>query len=202
MKALIIGSGNFSARVSELLKNEEYYTICADGGYDHAKVAGIIPDILLGDMDSIKVKADIKAIIYPAEKNETDSEIALMYAIENGYKDIILTGVTGTRLDHTLNNIFLLKMANEHDVNAVIIDDCNEVYYTESQLELYGNEGEFFSIIPICGDICVSVENAKYPLSDEVLHFGKSRGISNEFLGKECIITIKKGSAIVIKSRD
>ncbi len=201
MKALIIGSGNFSKNALKLL-GDKYYTICADGGYDHAIEHGIVPDILLGDLDSVKTKADIKTITYPAEKNETDSEIALIYAIENGYKDIVLTGVTGTRLDHTLNNIFLLKKANECGVSAVISDEKNEIYYTASKLKLFGDRGEFFSIIPLCEDICVSVENAKYPLMDEILYFGKSRGISNEFLGQECIITIKSGSAIVIKSRD
>ena len=124
MKALIIGSGNFSRKALGLL-DREFYTICADGGYDHAKKQGIVPDILLGDLDSISERADIKTLVFPTEKNETDSEIALLYAIEKGYKDIVLTGVTGTRLDHTLNNIFLLKTASELGAKAVIADDNN-----------------------------------------------------------------------------
>lgn len=201
MKALIIGSGSFSENALRLT-DEKTYVICADGGYDHAAKRKIVPDILLGDLDSIKTKANVKTIVYPTEKNETDSEIALLYAIEKGFSDIVMTGVTGSRLDHTLNNIFLLKTAKEKGVNAVIADDNNEIYYTDDSLRLFGESGELFSVIPISPDICLSIKDAKYELTDETLYFGKSRGISNEFLGKECIITINKGEALIIKAKD
>ncbi len=202
MKALIIGSGNFTKRVFSLL-GDEFFAICADGGYDYAKKHNITPDIVIGDMDSVKEKITGKTLIFPKEKNETDSEIAINYAIENGYTELILTGFTGSRLDHTLNNIFLLKTTYEKGAKAVIIDDDNEIYYLDGKLTLNGNKGEFFSIIPFEGDVFgVTVENVKYPLKNETLHFGESRGISNEFLGEKCTITIQEGKAIVIKSKD
>ena len=202
MKALIIGSGNFSDRVFSHLAGE-YFTICADGGYDYAIKNGIKPDIVIGDMDSVKTEITEKTLIFPKEKDETDSEIAMNYAIENGYRELILTGFTGSRIDHTLNNILLLKMAYEKGAKAVIVDEKNEIYYLDKKLTLEGNPGEFLSIIPVRGDVLgVTIENVKYPLKDETLYFGKSRGISNEFLGKECTITAKCGLAIVIKAKD
>lgn len=201
MKALIIGSGNFSKNALKL-SDEKTYTICADGGYDHAKKHGIVPDILLGDLDSIKTESEIKTIVYPAEKDETDSEIALKFAIDNGYLDIVMTGVTGTRLDHTLNNIFLLKTAKELGANAVIVDDNNEIYYVDGKFRFSGEAGGFFSVIPISADICVSIENAKYEIFKTRIAFGESRGISNEFLEGECVITVEDGAALVIKSED
>lgn len=201
MKALIIGSGNFSKNALKLT-GREAYTICADGGYDHAKEHGIVPDILLGDLDSIKDKPEIKTIVFPAEKDETDSEIALKFAIDNGYSHIVMTGVTGTRLDHTLNNIFLLKTAKELGAKAVIADDNNEIYYVDGQIELFGAAGGFFSVIPISEEICVSIENAKYELFKTRISLGESRGISNEFLDGKCVITVESGAALVIKSED
>ena len=202
MKALIIGSGNFSDKALSLL-GDKFFTICADGGYDYAKEHGITPDIVIGDMDSVKEEITEKTLIFPKEKDETDSEIAINYAIENGYTELVLAGFTGSRIDHTLNNILLLKMVHKKGANAVIADENNEIYYLDKKLTLEANPGEFLSIIPIEGDLLgVTAENVKYPLNDETLYFGKSRGISNEFLGKECTITAKAGSAIVIKSRD
>lgn len=202
MKALIIGSGNFSKRALSLT-GDNFFTICADGGYDYALEYGIIPDIVIGDMDSVKEEITQKTLIFPKEKNETDSEIAINYAIENGFRELVMTGFTGSRLDHTLNNILLLKMAYEKGAEAVIVDENNEIYYLDKKLTLDANPGEFLSIIPIDGDVFgVTAENVKYPLNDETLYFGKSRGISNEFLGQTCTITVKSGSAIVIKSKD
>lgn len=201
MKALIVGSGNFSENALKLL-DDKTYIICADGGYDHAISHGIVPDILLGDLDSLKGKTDVKTIIYPKEKNETDSEIALLYAISKGYRDIVMTGVTGTRLDHTLGNIFLLKKAADMRAKAVIADDNNEIYYVRDSIRLCGEKGEFFSVVPLCQSVLVSINGAKYPLDRETLEFGTSRGISNEFLGKECEVTVHEGSALIIKSKD
>lgn len=202
MKALIIGSGAFSRNALRILGNERAYVICADGGYDHALRYGIEPDIVLGDLDSVRNKIEIKKIVFPKEKNETDSEIALRFAIKEGYRDIVLTGVTGIRLDHTLNNIFLLKTAFELGARAVIADDNNEIYYVKGTFRISGKENEFFSVIPIAEEICVSIENAKYEISSESLRLGESRGISNEFSNGECVITVDKGAAIVIKSNE
>lgn len=202
MKALIIGSGNFSERIFSFL-GDCFFTICADGGYDHAMEYGINPDIVIGDMDSVKEEITGKTLIFPKEKDETDSEIAINYAIENGYTELVLAGFTGSRIDHTLNNILLLKMAHQKGAKAVIIDEKNEIYYLDQKLTLDAKSGEFLSIIPIEGDVLgVTAQNVKYPLNDETLYFGKSRGISNEFLGERCTITVKKGSAIVVKSKD
>lgn len=201
MKALIIGSGNFSQNAMKFL-DDKTYIICADGGYDHALSHGIVPDILLGDLDSVKSEVGVKTLVYPKEKDETDSELALDYAISKGYKDIVMTGVTGSRLDHTIGNIFLLKTAADNGARAVIADDNNEIYYVNSSIKLVGKRSEYFSIIPLCQNIRVSVCGAKYPLHREILELGKNRGISNEFLENECIITIHEGSALVIKSKD
>lgn len=203
MTALIVGNGEVSEKIKPLLP-ENAYVICADGGFRHMDKLGLTPDIIIGDMDS--VKADLhgeKTIVYPVRKDFTDSEIAVNYAIDNGFSDLVLIGFTGTRMDHTLNNLFLLKGISERGVRAEIIDEHNIIHYAEKENIIRGKKGDIVSIIPIGGDVSgITTEGLDYPLFSETLEFGKGRGVSNVMTGDECRITVKNGSALIIKSKD
>lgn len=203
MTALIVGNGEVSEKIKPLLP-ENAYVICADGGFRHMDKLGLTPDIIIGDMDS--VKADLhgeKTIVYPVRKDFTDSEIAVNYAIDNGFSDLVLIGFTGTRMDHTLNNLFLLKGISERGVRAEIIDEHNIIRYAEKENILHGKKGDIVSIIPIEGDVSgITTEGLDYPLFSGTLEFGKGRGVSNVMTGDECRITVKNGSALIIQSKD
>lgn len=202
MRVLIIGSGQFSKRCLDFF-DDVPFVICADGGYDKALENGIVPDAVLGDMDSVLGKVPKNSIIYPSEKDETDSEIAIDYALKNGFSELVLAGFTGTRLDHTLNNILILKRISEAGASGVIVDDNNEIYYLRDKLTVCGKKGELLSIIPVFSDLVgVTAKNLKYPLFNETLFFGKGRGVSNVFLDNSCTITVTSGEGIVIKSKD
>ncbi len=200
MTALIIGSGIFC---KSCLEYSADIIICADGGYNSAKEYGVVPDIVLGDMDSVKLDIETEHIVYPCEKNETDSEIAIDYALKKGCNKIIMAGFTGTRLDHTLNNIFLLEKIHNSGAEGIIVDENNEIFYLSDKIEIIGNPGDFVSVIPVSEKLeGISNEGFKYPLFNETLYFSSSRGISNQLLGNKGIISIKRGKGIVIKSRD
>ncbi len=203
MTALIVGNGEVSEKIKPLLP-ENAYVICADGGFRHMDKLGLTPDIVIGDMDS--VKADLhgeKTIVYPVRKDFTDSEIAVNYAIDNGFSDLVLIGFTGTRTDHTLTNLFLLKGISERGARAEIIDEHNVIRYAEKENIIRGKKGDIVSIIPIGGDVSgITTEGLDYPLFSETLEFGKGRGVSNVMTGDECRITVKNGSALIIKSKD
>ena len=203
MTALIVGNGEVSEKIKPLLP-ENAYVICADGGFRHMDKLGLTPDIVIGDMDS--VKADLhgeKTIVYPVRKDFTDSEIAVNYAIDNGFSDLVLIGFTGTRTDHTLTNLFLLKGISERGARAKIIDEHNVIRYAEKENIIRGKKGDIVSIIPIGGDVSgITTEGLDYPLFSETLEFGKGRGVSNVMTGDECRITVKNGSALIIKSKD
>lgn len=203
MTALIVGNGEVSEKIKPLLP-ENAYVICADGGFRHMDKLGLTPDIVIGDMGS--VKADLhgeKTIVYPVRKDFTDSEIAVNYAIDNGFSDLVLIGFTGTRTDHTLTNLFLLKGISERGTRAEIIDEHNVIRYAEKENIIRGKKGDIVSIIPIGGDVSgITTEGLDYPLFSETLEFGKGRGVSNVMTGDECRITVKNGSALIIKSKD
>ena len=158
MRAVIIGNGDIKDYQYIKSKiNDNDFIICADGGYNHAEKMGIVPDVLIGDFDSAKNFEKVKdRIEYPKRKDFTDGELAVAYAVDNGYEDIVLIAMTGDRFDH--------------------------------------------SIIPIKDNaVGITTDGLEYPLNDETLYFGSSRGISNIMLADKCNITIKSGMALVIK---
>ncbi len=195
MRAVIIGNGDindYDYIRSKIYDND--YIICADGGIRHLDSLKIQADLVIGDFDSCEARKDIKCITYPRDKDFTDGEIALDYALDNGYNEILMVAMTSSRLDHTLTNILLTT----RDSNISIIDDKNEIYSLSQKLRLTGKKGKTLSIIPIFGNLTgVSSKGLKYKLTNDILFFGNSRGNSNVITDDECVITIKDGVGIV-----
>lgn len=198
MRAVIIGSGDI--KDYEYIKGkirETDFIICADGGYNHAVKMGLKPDVLLGDFDSAECFEKVSGRIeYPARKDYTDGELAVLYAAEHGYHDIVLIAMTGDRFDHTMADVMLLLKCG----NGVVIDDNNEIYLLKDTIVINGRKGQTVSIIPLCGDAeGLTTTGLEYSLCDETLHFASSRGVSNVMTEDRCEITIKKGMALVVK---
>lgn len=196
MRAVIIGNGDIVnyKYISSRLKPDDYI-ICADGGLRHAAGLGIKPDIAIGDFDSAPRPDDVEVIEFPSRKDQTDGEIAFAYALEQGFDDIIMLAMSGTRLDHTLTNIMLLSGSEK----ACLIDDSNEVRIVRTCLVLRGYKGKTLSIIPLFGDLeGITTKGLEYPLNDETLYFGTGRGNSNVVTDDECSINVTRGMGAVI----
>lgn len=199
MTGVIICGGNVGEYINDYIGAEDF-VICADSGYDHAKRFGIIPDIVIGDMDSTAYNdiAEEKRV-YPKRKDFTDSELAVMYALEKGFEKVLLFGMIGTRMDHSLANIGMLSRLK----NAVIIDENNEIYFAEDEFSLNGKPGDIISIIPFKEDLFgVTTEGLDYPLENGTIKCGTSLGISNVMIKNTCRIKIEKGKALIIRSKD
>lgn len=203
MRAVLIANGTFSdyERLKGYIEPEDVI-ICADGGYDHARKLSVMPDVVIGDMDSVK-SASIEAeeVVYPAKKDLTDSEIVVEYALRKGYRDLLLLGFIGTRMDHTLTNLFMLSKFP--DANMLMVDEHNEIRLARKENIIAGKKGDLVSVIPLKGQLSgVTVENLEYPLHRETLYFGEGRGVSNVMTGDCCRITIDSGLGLIIKSSD
>lgn len=211
MKDCIIASGQVlaSARLNDILKQSDRI-ICADGGASHARQLGILPDLLIGDFDSVAdadlnyfIQKNIPVIRYPSDKNKTDTQLCIEWALDHGTTDITLIGATGTRLDHTLANIFLLEKLTCRNINARIVDSHNEIHVVTQKLVLDGRPGELLSILPFGKEAeGVSLEGLQYPLENAVIKRGTSLGISNVFTSDQAVIKIKNGTLLVIRSQD
>lgn len=199
MRAVIICGGEVGEYIKEYV-NDGDFVICADSGYDRAKKYGIVPSLMLGDMDSVEATDyPDDAIVYPARKDFTDGELAVMRAREKDCEEILLFGMIGTRMDHTLANLTLLTRLE----NAVIINANNEIRFVRKNITLRGKPGDIVSIIPYPGDISgVTTSGLDYPLTGGEIKAGTTLGVSNVMTAEECTVTIEKGTAFIIRSKD
>lgn len=211
MKALILASG--SIKDYNILKSQAKisdFILCVDGGVDHILKTDFLPDIVLGDLDSISLeglnfieKNKIQIKKFPSIKDSTDTELAINYLKSGNYKEITLMGVTGSRQDHTLANIFLLNSLLEKNISGKIIDSNNIIYLINDCLELKKIEGYYISIIPIEKDgILLTIDGFFYNLENTLIPFGSTLGISNKILKDYGKIKIHKGKALVFQSKD
>lgn len=224
---LIVASGvlHGSTKLKDLIDRADV-VVCADGGAEHLVRLGHFPDLLMGDLDSITShhlelfqKQRVPLIRHPRKKDATDTALAVDWAIEKGATEIVLTAVTGTRLDHTLANILLLKSIHERGVDAWIVDDHNEIYllshmdplnpvhgYYDKQevaMEITGHPGELLSVVPLSETVKgVTLKGLAYPLHDAELTLGSSIGISNVFTENTARISLREGTVLITKSKD
>ena len=211
MNVLIVGSGTVeSTEIIKELSDISDLLICADGGARYFYEAGIQPDILLGDFDSIH--SEIRALYqnngteiikFPIHKDYTDMELALDFAIEKGATCIYIVGAIGTRMDHTLSNIHLLHKLADAGVKGVIIDLNNYIHIVTDRIELKRKQGFCVSLIPATAVVeGVTTKGLAYPLKDARMVMGTGLGISNEFIQENAEVTIEKGRLYVIVSKD
>ena len=202
MNILIIAAGN-SNNPQKLLEYADAadYIICADAGYEHAKSVGIVPDILVGDFDSLSEKPAefLRVIKLPVEKDETDTLYALRFAFSKGATKIVLYGGIGSRFDHSYANICLLHHAMIRDIPMVVTDGTTEVYLTDSQLTLKGKKGQTISIYAF-SDICqgVSLRGFYYPLENVLLEKYNIIGTSNLITEDVAEISVSDGNLLIV----
>ncbi|MGH4138077.1 thiamine diphosphokinase [Clostridium sp.] len=211
MKVIIISGGNPPSK--ELLTNEiteDTFLIAADSGANCLYDYNIEPDLLLGDFDSIDIvvldyfkKCNCTIDIYPTEKDFTDTEIAVKKALCMKPNEIIFLGCTGSRVDHLLGNIGMLKICLENGVNAFIKDENNSIRLTNASISLKGTVGQIFSVQSYGNEIIgLTIEGAKYPLNNYNLKIGESITISNEFAGPQVKLKFKSGMLLLILPLD
>lgn len=181
-----------------------------DGGAYHARQMGIKVDVLMGDLDSISeedynyyVDAGTKIIKYPEAKDETDTELAVEYAIDKGCTYIYIIGGFGSRIDHSLANIFLLKKMVERGVEGYVVNENNEITLINKNCKLLKEENTKVTLLPLTEKVeGITTKGLLYPLENATLEIGPSRGLSNEFIENIAEVSIKKGLLLVIKARD
>ena len=181
--------------------------IAADNGVRFAGPLGLFPNIILGDLDSLDPelralfdKDSVAVIQVPAEKDETDLELALLEAAHRGAEHIVILGAIGGRLDMTLSNVLLLTHPDLLDVRV-------EVWAADQTLwiirppggEVFGQPGDTLSLIPIGGDASgVTAYNLHYPLENETLAFGPTRGISNVLTADHAHVNLADGLLLAV----
>lgn len=204
----IVLNGNLSKGIPKLTIKKSDLIICADGGAVFAKKQNIIPHVIIGDCDSIPPqvriyfeKKRVEFIKYPREKDFTDSELAIEYALKKGAQKLVIYGLFGDRIDHMLSNIY--HLANKSlTLPCIFVEGNTEMQFITSVNILKGKKGDELSLIPLKNDVLgVTTKNLFYPLNNEDLAFGTTRGISNLFSLSAVEVSIKKGLLLAVHRR-
>ena len=184
--------------------------IAADGGADYLLKQHKIPDVLIGDFDSIseegleKLRGSAEILQFPREKDKTDSELALDYCLENDYNAVTLVNAVNGRLEHSLANIFMAEKFSRKGMSIHFYNKDNEIYVLRApdELELASIPGDEISLIPLTDEVRVeTVKGCKYPLCNEVLLREESRGISNVAESEHPTIKITQGILLIVRGR-
>lgn len=175
--------------------------IAADGGEKLLAGVGLKPDVVIGDMDSAAAEAkdtspDGQRIVWPANKDKSDAELAVEYALEQGYDQVILLCAVGGRLDHTLGNVAL---AGKYPGRVALLDGDSTLVAVDRSEEcvLHGQTGTLVSLIPFGYRAAkVWTSGLKYTLQHEELRPG-THGLSNELSESEACVRVLEGVLLV-----
>jgi len=220
VKALIVADGRVpprSALPTDLLGDVDL-VVAADGGAERAALLGLRPDLVVGDADSIDADA-LQALaasgtaveLFPAEKDESDLELALIAALGRGADEIVILGALGgERFEHEMAAVALLGLEEASGRDVTIADDRSTVRLLRgseragvvASLHVRGEPGDFVSILPWGGNATgVATEGLRFVLRDEVLRMGPSRGLSNELTDQSGRIACRGGQLLVVHTR-
>jgi thiamine pyrophosphokinase len=191
------------------LLRESDFLVAVDGGTRHALVCGRAPDLVIGDMDSLST-ADRKALAtagtrmirFPPEKDETDLELAMQYAVREGYAEVLVIAALGGRIDQTLANLSLLRDPSLKGRDVRFDDGREEVMLVGREVILRGEAGDTVSLLPFGIEVGgITTLGLQYPLRGETLLPHRTRGVSNRLQGKEAKIVVEKGDMLCIHTR-
>lgn len=206
MKAVVVAHGEVDPGDVAHVRDADL-VIAADGGSVHLERWGIAPHLIVGDLDSLGPEArwrvsELKVERHPAEKDKTDTELAMDRALAAGADEVVLIGALGgPRLDHAVANTLLL--AREHvskRVRLVRGPLSMRVIRGGESADLAGREGELVTLVAIGGDARgVVTAGLRYPLRSETLRLGSSRGVSNEIAAAGASVSVGSGTLLVIE---
>lgn len=200
----IIIAGMLTAIDSDLPRqiDKTDFIICADRGYQFAIQHRIKPDLILGDFDSAAVPTDFdgELVCLPCQKDDTDLQFAAREGLRRGFRDFLLTGVTGGRLDHTFASFMTLNFLLEAGASAVIHDAKTKAWLTDDRLTIHRPaEPCYFSVFPFDGTAFgVSVAGGYYALDNADLKADFPIGVSNEFVSDTVTVSVTNGKCLVM----
>ncbi len=212
-KTIIVLNGIFDDNLvsyKNIIFEEPYFYIAVDGGSRLFKSLNILPNLIIGDLDSLDSeildyykKKNVDILKYSTKKDASDGELAIKYCFDNNFEDIVITGSIGGRLDQQFANINLLEYAQINNLKAIIKEPGIEVGLIDGYKEYHANRNNILSLISLDYKTTgISNFGFEYPLNNETLYRFNSRGISNIINTNKAWIKIEKGRLLYILSNN
>lgn len=217
MQSLIISGGHLDDDfAASYMKQYEFaLTIAVDAGIEFFDRKGWEPDYLVGDFDTVKPEilqkflqlegTKPKILQFQPEKDETDTELAIRTAMNQGCETIHILGATGSRMDHVLGNIHLLGMGMGRGVEIILVDPNNRIRMIEKGIVIKQEEqyGSYVSLLPFTPKVTkLTLTGFKYPLYHYTLECYHSLGVSNEIIAEQAEISFQDGVLLVVEAKD
>ena len=184
--------------------------VAADGGALPLMRLGLPPHLVIGDMDSLDAAA-LDALAaggaelrrFRRDKDETDLELALLYAAAQGAQAIDIIGALGGRWDHTLANVALLALPELRGRQVRMLAPGQTLMLVPGALDIPGKVGDTVSLIPLAGPAHgVTTRGLQYPLRDATLSFERARGVSNVLLEPPGRVEVRAGLLLLVHHDD
>lgn len=219
LHAILVGDGDVPARAALDAGWPGWdagagLVVAADGGATKALAAGLVPDLVVGDGDSLGAAglAGVRERGIPVElaavaKEESDLELAVLAAVARGASRLTVLGALGgTRFDHALANAWLLAHPALAGRAAVLLDAATRVRLLDASASpasavLVGRVGDLVSLFPFGTDATgVATDGLSYPLRDEPLPLGPARGLSNVRSGSAARVSLRSGRLLIVET--
>jgi thiamine pyrophosphokinase len=210
MYAIIVANApDFDAAPFSGLLASADLIVAADGGGNALRAAGVTPHVVIGDLDSLDPAAEAafraagaEVIGFPAEKDETDLELALLLAVGRGAGRIDILGAIGGRWDQGLANVAMLALPELVGTQVRLLDVAQEAYLVRGAAEIPGAAGDTVSLLPLGGPAHgITTRGLYYPLVGATLRFERSRGVSNVITEPPASVSLAEGLLLVVHHR-
>lgn len=210
-RVIVVANGELEdqAFYRKLVKEDDFL-ICVNGGCGYALAMELKPDLVIGDMDSLKPEdkkeleiIDPHIIKHPSIKDKSDLELAIDKAVDMKPQEIVIIGALGgERFDHAFVNVLLLEIPLKYSIPARIVDRNQEVFLIKERATVEGSSGNYFSLFALTEEAKgIETEGLKYPLRNGSLYFASTLGLSNELVGMKAEISLKEGLLLAIHNK-
>ncbi|MHB2021126.1 MAG: thiamine diphosphokinase [Candidatus Xenobia bacterium] len=188
--------------------SRDLMVIAADRGARYALEAGVRPDLVVGDCDSLDQatidtlrEQGIKMEVHPREKDASDLELALHHAFEQRPSSIRIVCALGGRIDHLLTNVMLLRQVHARKIRCTLHSPDNHVCLVDGDAEVLGAPGDIVTLLALTPVHGITTAGLRYPLRDADLLPGSSRGLSNELLSNCARVSCRDGELLLVYHR-
>ena len=206
-RCVIIANGNPpDPAIAHRYADQADLLLAADGGACHALALNLAPQVVIGDLDSLDAEQQTRLraagthfIVHPAAKDETDLELALLYAVHQDADPIVVLAALGGRLDQALANILLLTLPALIGRDVRLVDGAQTAFVVRNQATIRGKPGDTVSLIPLGGEVRgVTTRGLAYSLTEGTLPFGPALGVSNEMTTSQARIQVRDGLLLCV----
>jgi len=205
MKCYIICSAPNSdiEPIKAIKKNEGDIIVCADGGYEYAQAAGVVPDVVVGDFDSVErgvPEGDFELQKFNVHKDDTDSKLAVVAGIKHGCTEFEFHAATGGRFDHMFANVLLLLWIEKQGYRASMVDNDARYFFVDGKYDFPKGGRRTVSLFAIAEAARgITLKGFEYPLNGYDMEMHDSLGISNVIVEENASIELKSGRLFVIE---